>query len=256
MESTHNITAKEPRTSDIAASNLLAWEDVLPTAQEAFSVWMHGRELEWAQVAWGHIAAAGLTTYRSELERCRVAMRLLALAQLYLDWCSRADEQSEEDDLSSWAWELDIGTFRLGQLMSDYPGMKGDDDDDLRGAALRRLAAKERGNVHNALLTGFEGENRLFLSLWRINHPAPVPRPPEPEKPAEPQKLLFTDRMFPDETPSLFSSDESEDETDEEEDEEYTDESEEEDDWEVMNNLSEDKMAAYEWIADGCPSIR
>ena len=234
--------------TDKPCEHLLTWEDVSPVAQQAFSVWAHGCEYQWAQVAWSHLADACLTAYQTEGDRCRVAIRFLALAQIYLDWCARADEQEEYDDLSGWADELGIGAFRLGQLAATAR-IEGDNDEALRDAALSRFTHRARPEVREALLKGFGGNDGLFLSLWRINHPAPEPKPSKPA----PAKPVQTTLALTAEQPSLF--DELPETTEEDEEEEDADDV-EEDDWAVMNCLTAEKMSGYEWITEGCPSVR
>ena len=110
-------------------------------------MWTHRRELDWAREAWQRLTDAGLTGYTTERERCAVGMRFLALAQIYLDWCIRADDFREDDQLESWAYELGIGTFHLGQLVGDDEEFDTQDEGELRSSALSHLTAWARPEV-------------------------------------------------------------------------------------------------------------
>lgn len=150
----------------------------------------------------------------------------------------------------TWASDLEVSTFRIGQLLGDQEYVSGEDDEELCLSALQTLTEAERDTVRDALLTGFGGIDGLFLSLWRINHPAPVPKPPKPEKPVKEKPSTS-----PTETLSLFSTEDEENEEDDEEEDEEDDVF-AEDDWAVLNSPSPEKMAAHEWLTDGCYSVR
>ncbi len=53
--------------------HLLHWSEVQKAAEKAFSVWLFGGyEMEWGELAWEGLAAAGLTSYANGVEKTRV----------------------------------------------------------------------------------------------------------------------------------------------------------------------------------------
>jgi len=96
----------------------LSWDDVLPAAEIAFNIWVEQPELRWAKTAWGYMIEAGLDTYTSQLEYCKVCIRFLALASLYHDWCCMAWYECQEyTKIYDAAREhLGLSPFNLGQL--------------------------------------------------------------------------------------------------------------------------------------------
>jgi hypothetical protein len=154
----------------------LDWEAVEAAAKLAFSVWVDHPEREWAKQAWHHVTAAGLTLYSCERERTKAAVRFVALAELYLDFCAIAlDEQTGRD-----TWYL---AEPLGITEEDVRALHGagkreseddeSDDDDLPGYILEELSDRVRPEVVSAILRGFDGPTELFLSLWRSHLPEP-----------------------------------------------------------------------------------
>jgi hypothetical protein len=96
------------------ASSNLAWAEVEPAAEEAFSMWMGQPDLAWAKQAWEAIAQARLADYCTELERCQVAIRFLALCGIYQDFCWYAWEEVADLDFGACAELLNLTPFRVG----------------------------------------------------------------------------------------------------------------------------------------------
>ena len=191
----------------------MAWADVRPAAREAFAVWTSGSDLEWAKEAWARLGSAGLCDYQTTGERTRVAVRFLALASLYRDWCCLAFDECQQDEPASWAFAFDLDAIYLGQLVpdEDLP----DDPDEAFESALRALMEEERSTVAHGLQTAYGGVARLFLALWRS-----AARDTDPD--------AFDD----DEAPVEESDDE------------------------ILNDVTAEKLRAYEWISGGCDSLQ
>jgi hypothetical protein len=81
--------------------------------------------------------------------------------------------------------------------------------------ALQQLMLGERDTVVSALHRVYEGRDGLFVSLWRSSQPAAA--------------KFDLDRELEDEEDEAPESD-----------------------WEILNNLDDDKLAAYNWLAAGC----
>jgi len=157
----------------------VSWEDVKKAANAAFDLWHDSGELAWAETAWAHLTAAGLTTFSSDAERHRVLVRFLALPSFYRDWSALVDDERRTDCYDYWAESLDIRAFPLAQLLG--PDVEISEDTEARqiSAALNFLVPALHDEVAQALVEGFGGDNDLFLSLWRILHRAPDPADPE-----------------------------------------------------------------------------
>ena len=109
----------------------------------------------------------GLTTYSNEVAKVRVLVRLMALAEIYREFCDRAWEEEYDCELTVWASELDLNHFRLAQCVSStYKESTAEDQDELYSAALRSLAEEARREIHEVLIQEFGSESYLFVSLW------------------------------------------------------------------------------------------
>jgi hypothetical protein len=80
------------------------------------------------------------------------------------------------------------------------------------------LIDKERTSVVTALIGGYESESHLFVALWRSSH-----------KPPDSDSLDY--------------------------DEDEQDEQRVETDYEILNDVDEDKMAGFAWLYDGCEDL-
>jgi hypothetical protein len=152
----------------MAKTKKLGWEDVLPAAEVAFSIWVGQPEIRWAKTAWRHIMKAGLANYANELEYCKACLRFLALADVYYDWCLIAWNEEYFDDEIMEAWEhFEIRPFRLGQLIGPNELIEGYySQRDLVSSAIGALVGTSRREVVQAILSGFGDTPDLFISLY------------------------------------------------------------------------------------------
>jgi hypothetical protein len=221
----------------MAETRTLEWPDIEPAAREAFSIWVGQPELHWARQAWNLIVRAGLASYSGELERCRVGIRFLALGALYHDFCRIAWDESVPPEYEEWAGELEITPFRVGQLVGEQPDWDDDVDEQIEDA-LRFLANSERSRIFRALCDGFGGTSALFVSLWRSSRdPLSESRVEHPSEADEQRALDFGT------------------EPDAEPDEEADEEAGEETDDEILNDVTAEKMAGFEWVEGGCEAV-
>jgi hypothetical protein len=105
-------TPDDPENADVSdlpmLPRILTWRPVESAATDMFPLFSEPGELAWAEQAWGYIVAAGLASAGTNLERCRASVRFMALATLYLDWCSLAWDEVHDDDVDSSADLLEI----------------------------------------------------------------------------------------------------------------------------------------------------
>lgn len=143
------------------------WQDVQDHVGTLFTVWMSGREDEWAQLAWEGLQKAGLTNYEDEVGRTLVLIWLMGLAVLYREFCATAWDEWAEPELEDWLCDLDLNEFRIAQLV----GPEFEKDSELTQAelvqsAVLELIEREREALVKALLDYFGGKSMLFASLW------------------------------------------------------------------------------------------
>ena len=146
----------------------LLWENVLPAAEVAFSIWVGKPEIRWAKTAWRHIMKVGLANYASELEYCKVCLRFLALADIYYDWCSMVWGEDHPDDNILYASEcFEMRSFRLGQLIGPDELLEEDiTPEEFVKFATRSLVGTTRREVVQAILQGYGGTMGLLVSLY------------------------------------------------------------------------------------------
>jgi hypothetical protein len=202
----------------------LTWRDVEGVAKEAFSVWVDHPEIKWAKRAWEIIIGTGLASHSNEDERCEAAIRFLALCGIYYDFCEIALEEYNEPDCGAWAKELGIGAIGIGLRLGYDPDdwlNRYEDDEALYDEGVKCLADRARGEVFEALYKGFRNRS------------------------ADGSEGNEADLFL-----SLWKSSwpNTEMEDDETEDGRETD-------FEILNNVTEGKAAAYEWISSGCGSL-
>lgn len=224
----------------------LRWEEVEPVARLAFRVWVGQPELRWAKRAWQKIIAAGLASYSNELDYTRAALRFIALACIYNDFCQAAWDEESVTYVGDWWRMFNLSPFRIGQLVGpefnpdtdDYA----EDDGDLIDLAMDNLLQKARSEVADTLIKSYNGAEWLIVSLHHSNEATRSPSPVSSN---------WADPDSDDEEDALDdqSINDGEEENNEEE---FTDE-----DAELLIDASfaSDYLQAYDWILAGCPDI-
>lgn len=148
----------------------VTWDQVQRYASQLFDVWVDGREQEWAELAWGFLAKGGLTTYRSEVHRTLVYVRLIVMGVMYREFCAKAWDEWDEPDLKEWLDLLDVGPFRIAQLIGpEFQTHSELSEEELLQVALEQLIERERQVIFRTLAKHFGGKSMLFASLWATN---------------------------------------------------------------------------------------
>ncbi len=145
------------------------WSDVAAPAAKMFKVWMDGSELKWAEEAWGHLHAAGLAGRESILEETAAKLRLVALAQIYQEFCGFAWDENPETPLDYLAEYLEINALALGILAAASDADEFNDAGDeyeLREAALVAVTQGQRTEIFRCLKDAYGGEVQLYTRLW------------------------------------------------------------------------------------------
>jgi hypothetical protein len=143
------------------------WEDVSESTDFLFHVWSGSRELEWAKKSWQGLSKHGLTSYRDQVERSSVIIRLIALADIYRGFCHLAFDEVYEPEYTVWASELNLKAFRVAQCVG--PQFERDEEadaDTLFDQALSELIRGAIPPIYEALKTEFGDDSLLFVSLW------------------------------------------------------------------------------------------
>lgn len=148
--------------------SVMEWEEVKSAARLIYRVWRGGEDLTWAENTWTALSETGLTTYSNEVERCQVALRFLALADLYYGFCSNYLGEFLEPEFLDWSSELPINAFRLGQLLGQDNELDDEwDADVLFQKALEILVSQASTEIEPILRTGLSGITKNFIALWR-----------------------------------------------------------------------------------------
>jgi hypothetical protein len=173
--------------------------------------------LRWAEQAWAHLTDARLTEYDGPLGRCRAYIRFLVLASIYRDWCALVWDEIHDDSAGSWLATIDdVSPIHIGQLLRPDDDVS-DNSQDALDEALNVLMQRQRTRVVAAVINGFGGVDGLFLSLWRsIDDPN--------------QKTIVDD---------------------DDDDQEHVPET----DAEILNDVTPEKLAGYQWIMQGCETL-
>lgn len=153
----------------------IAWEEVEPAAKKMFNVWIDGGEVEWAKECWAHFEAAGLTDASTVIEGTRSLLRLVALADIYREFCALAWEEDYGDaPISYLAEHFALPSIALGWLASEAGAEVPDDaleDCDLEEPALKAITSELRDEIHLCLCKAYGGPNQLYSRMSRTNHP-------------------------------------------------------------------------------------
>lgn len=210
-------------------TTVLEWDDVQPAAERGFSIWSGGSDLQWAKRAWGALVRAGLASYHGELDRCRIAVRFLALVGIYSDFCLAAFDEDAPPDYADLAAELDVSPFRVGQLAGEDDAWdEPDDEGTLVEDVLRSLADAARPEIVPTLRDAFGGVSGLFVALWRT-----ASDDDSGEAPGADREEDGGDADRADDPDVVRETDE-----------------------EILNDTTPEKLAALAWLEEGCDPYR
>ena len=151
-------------------SRKVVWDDVVESADKAFSIFLPQVGLKWARNAWEILSKSELTSYSAETERYIVLFRFLALAGIYRDFCDAAFDESSYLEYDDWSEPLELDSALFFQMVGEDSDWEIDENAEMSDALLF-LVEKRRSEVCKALLDSFGGVNDLFESLWLTTHP-------------------------------------------------------------------------------------
>jgi hypothetical protein len=222
--------------------SVVRWEDISRDAKPLFDVWTDGRELDWAKKSWEALCKHRLTSYTNEIERARVMIRLLALAAIYRDFCEIAFDEAHEPEHVIWAGEVDLNRFRLAQCVGvGFHSDNKEEEKELVESALLNLMEKARAEIRDALLKEFDGDSLLFVSLWntvdfrREEDLEPFENDDSDETESDLEAATVTDKSDGNQQPVEIDWFENADS--------------------ILNDVTGEKVAAFEWIDQGMPSV-
>ncbi len=158
--------------------NELAWADVEDGAAKIFKVWVTGSELKWAEEAWTFLAEKGLASCATEIEVTASYLRLVALAQIYEEFCGAAWEENPETPLNYFAEHFEINPLALGVLAAEIDSTElhgAAEDFELLEAALFIVTRNLRIEIFECLEAAYGGAHQLYLRLSRTRSPVPSP---------------------------------------------------------------------------------
>jgi hypothetical protein len=152
------------------ATDTIEWDEVEGAATKMFNVWVDGTELKWAEEAWGHLTAAGLTGATTILDITAAKLRLVTLARIYQEFSGFAWDENPETPLDYLAEDLEIDPVALGILAGRADPNDFEDltwDEHLLGAALVTVTDSQRKEIFECLRNAYGDEFRLYSRLWR-----------------------------------------------------------------------------------------
>lgn len=144
------------------------WSEVQGKAHRLFNIWASGGDIEWAEEAWGHLAAAGQTAAECHVDRTRVLLRLLTLAMVYDQFCLLMWDEMTHRDLAEFTVDFEVDTLSLGILaapMMQLDDGKAEDAYELRLTAFGAVTGGLRKEVWAALVKAYGDERALFERL-------------------------------------------------------------------------------------------
>ncbi len=138
-------------------------------AAKMFNVWVDGHELDWAKEAWGHLHPDGVEDGATILEITVAQLHLVALAQIYQEFCGLAWEEDPETPLDYLAENLEINPLALGILAAKGKADQFDDaldECELREAALLAATRSQQGEIFECLKAAYGSDVKLYTRLW------------------------------------------------------------------------------------------
>jgi hypothetical protein len=145
------------------------WEEVRIAAEEMFTVWEDGAELEWAEEAWQHLYAAGLVGGESALETTASNLRLVTLARVYQEFCGLVWDVNPDTPIAYLAENLEIDPVALGILAAMQGVNQFEECADelaLHEAALIAASDGQRIDIADCLKKAYGGDAALYSRLW------------------------------------------------------------------------------------------
>ena len=154
--------------------DVVRWDKLEDTASEMFNVWVDGVELDWAKECWGHFIAGDLAGDATILERTATLLRLVTLARIYEEFCSRAWDENPDTPIVNMAEGLEIDPVALGILASRVSGDTFDDvfgDYELHEVALIAVTDAQRNEIFDCLCTAYGDSVRLYSRMYHTRYP-------------------------------------------------------------------------------------
>jgi len=228
----------QDRGSSLFGMSNVSWENVQDACPHTFSILMPDFGGEWARAMWEALRKEGLTAYPfgDEVEHHRVYFRFLALGAIYHDFMQQAIEELSNLDYPYWAEGLNLNPEVIANMHAcwsltnapDSTESTSDEDEDEDEDAdddsmpnspesmLSVLVEDARSTVVEALVKQLGSAQELYVSLWEAKDRT-TRKWLDDEQLAALGKARFVDDPF--------------------------------------RPVTADRMAAYEWVLNGCDRI-
>ncbi|MBC8002629.1 MAG: hypothetical protein H7X97_08585 [Opitutaceae bacterium] len=151
----------------------IEWDEIDYEAAMIFKVWPDGGELIWAEEAWQHLRASGLTETPSELDYTQVRLRLVMLGRIYEEFCGVAWDKNPQTPLDELTESLEIDPVALGILAAISGPEQFDDAGDeyeLRDLAVVAATNRLRSGIFECLKSAYGDEEGLYRRLWQTRN--------------------------------------------------------------------------------------
>lgn len=197
--------------------NSISFDEVENACQKIFGgVWLTNRGIEFARKCWEIFNEYEITSYKNEIGRSIILIRLIALGEIYREFNGIAFDEYIEPDYDEWTDVLEISKFRIGQIIGNNSDYSDDEEYADYINAIAYLSDQNRNTVYDILIKGFKNKDHLFYELYKTG--------------------------LPDE------------EINENDEEEVDDSYKTPDIQDVLNDtdITSGKFEAYSWVSDGC----
>lgn len=192
---------------------------------DKYTLWFSRKAINWYKKAWSLLDKGGLTSYQNDIEYTNVVIRAYTIAMIYMEFCNLAfDEYFDCYDFIDWEVESWLSPYRIGQLSCKLL----DEDDQCSELydAFKALVEFERENVVDCLVknVGPGGTSTIFVYMYIT-------------------AVEMADEYFENEGSDYSSDDVSEYDLYERETDLYF--------GEIVNDVTAEKMQAFEWLDQG-----
>ena len=152
----------------------IEWDEIDYEASTIFRVWPDGSELAWAEEAWQHLRARGLTETATELDYTKVRLTLVMLGRIYEEFCGVAWDKDPQTPLDELTESLEIDPVALGILAASAGREQFDDAGDeyeLLDLAIVAATNELRDGIFECLKSAYGDEEALCRRIWLTRHP-------------------------------------------------------------------------------------
>lgn len=141
----------------------LTWEEVDKAGSVLLIRYVDGADKSCAQSIWSLLEEDGLTFYKDEISKTKSWILALGLLEFVNDCTSLIRDDSYEQSVSDWAYEVGINPFRIAQILG--PDFEIDDDydeEELNELGLIELVSDTRATIVSCIIKKYNGNYKVY----------------------------------------------------------------------------------------------